>query len=77
LRKETVENHILKNASNFKVEQRASSTLARHQTLKTSEKFPRLFKELNDSAAEVPAYQRFQRQDDDNCYLRADLRGVK
>jgi hypothetical protein len=39
--------------------------------------YPKLFKELNDSTSDVPAYQRFQRQDSGNCYLRKDLKGVK
>jgi len=33
--------------------------------------------ELNDASAPIPAYMRFQRQDQDACFLRDDLKKLK
>lgn len=41
------------------------------------ESFPKLLHELNNSNSTVPAYVRFQRQSEDSCVLRNDLKQTK
>jgi hypothetical protein len=39
------------------------------------DKYPKLLNELNDSSSVIPAYVRFQ--EEDQCYLRDDLKDLK
>ena len=45
--------------------------------MNVKEQYPNLENELNSFDANIPAYVRFQRQDQENCSLRDDLKTVK
>jgi hypothetical protein len=39
--------------------------------------YPKLMAELNEPDSEIPAYMRFQKQDENNCFLRDDVKEMK
>ena len=45
--------------------------------LKIEDQYPLLMKELNNPHSPIPAYVRFQKQTEEQCLLREDLKKIK